>query len=340
MKYSEKEIIGLCLEGLYKSQHHVTPFFHVDAEPIDLNGTKLLVNVDEFSEEDHFRDIQPYSLGWNVAVGTISDILASGGMPIIYLHSLGINKKWDKNYLKSFIKGISDLLGKYDTGFGGGDLAESEKWHYTGICIGKQFTELSRMGCKPGDIIYFTGYVGSGNLEACLKMYGNNHMIAPLMNHYPIRFRPRKNEAEIIHRYASACIDTSDGLLNGLMEISNLNQTGFEVEKLPYIRQALPVFKVLGKPVELLMICECGEYELLFTIPAEKDELFRKAVAQNSESIHKIGIVREPDKKCLVTKTHRIDFSEFKFSARSFANISEYLEQISLYLREHAFNCG
>ena len=94
----ETQIIKKIIEILPKSEFLENNFFESDAEIINHNNKKLLFSIDEFSQEDFFRDDYPYELGINVSIATISDILASGGRPLFYAHSFTIdNEKWDSN---------------------------------------------------------------------------------------------------------------------------------------------------------------------------------------------------------------------------------------------------
>ena len=93
----EKDIITRIANQLPRSNKQLNNLFESDSEIIQFGSKKLLLTIDEFSDEDHFRNHDPYILGWNLAVATISDILASGGQPTFYGHSIIIDK--DKVYV-------------------------------------------------------------------------------------------------------------------------------------------------------------------------------------------------------------------------------------------------
>ena len=102
----EIDFINAITKILPKSSLQLNRPFESDAEILDFNGTKLLLNVDEFSKEDMFRDHNPYVLGWNIAIGGISDILATGALPHFYAHSMVIEDGWDKEYVENFSRGV------------------------------------------------------------------------------------------------------------------------------------------------------------------------------------------------------------------------------------------
>jgi thiamine-monophosphate kinase len=65
-----------------------------------------------------------------------------------------------------------------DTFVLGGDTNEGEKLVLAGTAIGiiKNENTLSRVGCKPGDILYSSGKLGSGNAYAISKLISKNDL--------------------------------------------------------------------------------------------------------------------------------------------------------------------
>lgn len=310
--------------------------FESDSEIILFNSFKLLFTVDDFTEEDFFPDKDPYLLGWNLATATISDILATGGLPRYYAHSLSLNKKiWNDNYLKDLSLGISDVLKACNTFFIGGDLGFSDKWHYTGIVIGESDNPISRKGAKPGDIIMMTGQVGAGNREASLNLFSENPKIKDIamMNHTKLNLR--YNESKLMSQFASSCTDTSDGLANGLVSLAEINHVGFALQNIPYQDEGLAVCMALSVPKELLCLGECGEYELLFTIDKNKlSEFYKDAEVQNL-SFTPIGYISENRNRTLISSNYRIDLNAFHIRARDYEDVHLYVRALTNYILSH-----
>ncbi|MCK7517213.1 MAG: hypothetical protein MZV64_05570 [Ignavibacteriales bacterium] len=79
----------------------------------------------------------------------------------------------------------------------------------------------------------------------------------------------------ILSKYSSCCIDTSDGVLSSLDQLMRLNNVGFKFrndwsESLDQSSKLL--FSKHNLPLWLLLAGEHGEFELLFSIPAEKEK--------------------------------------------------------------------
>ena len=120
---------------------------------------------------------------------------------------------------------------------------------------------------------YFTlpEKLGNGNAYAISKLLAK---INSSMNYKP---EARIKLSSIINNYATACMDTSDGLLSTLDQLMRLNNVGFELtEKLENIidDDVLNYSKKLNIPSWLLFAGQHGEFELIFTIPQGSQKEF------------------------------------------------------------------
>jgi thiamine-monophosphate kinase len=332
----EREIIEKIISILPQSEFLQNNFFESDAEILNYNNKKLLFSIDEFSQEDFFSDNNPYELGGNVAIATISDVLASGGRLLFYAHSLTIdNKNWDNKFIEDFSKGIANVLKQTNTGFIGGDTGVSELWKYTGVVIGEAENPITRIGAKDGDLIYMTGQVGAGNIEAAKTLYVNNNLIDIKLSLPIFKLNLRHKESKFINSYATSCIDSSDGVLNAINTISKLNNVGYKITKLPYSQVVIQFCELISKPKCLFFMGECGEYELVFTIKEKHKDLFIQEAKSNKLSFTQIGVIQKDHQKLLQTKDYNIDFTNYTISARDYSNISDYLHELINYVKKN-----
>ena len=330
----EREMIEVIHKRMPKSATQLNKLFEADSEIVDFHGKSLLYNIDEFSVEDLFRDADPYVLGWNMAIGSISDILASGGKPKYYAHSLVIQDSWTKDYVEKMSLGIAEVLKEVGAAFIGGDFGISKTWRYTGSVIGDlEGPPMLRSGAKVGDGIFITGPIGSGNVEAALVMYAEKPFVKHLMGSWKNVFRLRNKEAEVIKRHSCCCIDTSDGMFNALNAISEMSGTGFVVGNLPYVKSGLFLAKALNLPKEILFLGECGEYELLFTLRKEAEEEFLTEAQEKKLKFYKIGEVKEQGNKSLLERGNKIDFISYDLRARDYTNPKDYLRTVVHFLK-------
>ena len=326
----ENEIISSILGNMPVTDKHLSKFFESDSEVIEIEGGKFLFSIDTFSDEDYFNTNDPYLLGKNLAIATITDIFASGGKLLFFSSSLTISGKWSKEYISELSRGLGDTIKSCGAFFAGGDLGVSDNWSFTGVAFGKSSKEISRRGCKPGDRIYLTGEIGSGNFQAAFSVINDNNLKKEPSRH-ELFLRPK--EAEMISEFANTCIDTSDGLIKSLQIISEINETGFEVSNIPYYSEAVNFTQLMGLNKELLLTGECGEYELLFTIDSSKADEFEKIISEDSLNIKNIGTVCMNDTKKVFDENYFIDFSEYNLHARSYKNISEYVSSMISFIK-------
>jgi thiamine-monophosphate kinase len=329
---NEKDIIGLFLGALPAQSERIHPFFFSDAEAIEINGTRMLFTIDSFDSEDHFRTDDPRLLGRNLAACTISDILACGGSLSYFGHSVTIADDWDEQYIRAFSEGNAGVVAECGGRFAGGDLGRSPRWHYTGVALGVADRTLTRHGAKPGDRLFVTGEIGAGNFEAASILADTVPAVAAILYRNRIAYPLRLRESALIARFANACIDTSDGLLNALTTLSEVNGTGYVVEKIPYFEPGRLLVESLGLPIELLMAGECGEYELLCAVSPDREAAFLDAAVGRGVSTHRLGVITQPGIARVASDAQLIDFADFNISARAYGDHREYVRVLTEYL--------
>lgn len=330
----EKRLIEIISGTFPESDLRLNKCFESDAEVVSVSGQRLLFTIDEFSSEDMFRDDDPYSLGWNVAAGAISDISACAGIPLFYGHAMVVSIAWDENFIRKFSQGVSDVLKETGTVFMGGDFGKAQDWRYTAAIIGQPRSKLlNRKGAVVDDAIYISGKIGLGNLEAALKFYSKDTRFKMASVFLKNRFHLCIKESAFISDYAGCCIDTSDGVFNALNTIADINGVGYEISGLPYIEIGSLGASVVSLPKELLLLGEAGEYELLFTIKCEKEQEFLLKAKQQGLTFYKIGKIVN-SARTLLESEKSIELGSLAVRARDFDDRKAYLEHLIRYLKE------
>ena len=332
----EENIIKLINDVMPESPLRKSISGEVDAEVITLGDKTYLLTTDEFSKEDLFRENDPFVLGWNIACGAVSDIITTGGKPLIYSHAMVVSTKWDEKYIEQFSKGISAVLEKYSISFIGGDLGIADEWRYTASVIGEPVgKQVNRKGCKAGDSIFITGKVGAGNLDAAMNLYSENRKIEKLLKDVKNKFRTHEHLPKIISKYASAAIDTSDGVFAALQTISHLNKTGFQIDNLPFITKGVLASKILNLPKLLLFLGECGEYEILFTVGEQNRKSLIAEMRKQKSELYEIGEITEStDNKIVLLKDKLLNLSDYNLKARDFENVKDYLKKVMEWIEK------
>ena len=321
---SEKEICQSLSAILPRGR--VNDCFESDSEIFVLNGTPYLFTTDEFCAEDLFREDDPYLLGWNIAAGAISDIFACGGRPRFYAHSLTVNETWTAGFTEAFGRGVAAVLEATGAGFIGGDCGRSPVWRCTASVIGScDGPPILRRGARPGDLVYVTGPLGAGNLGAALRLCGGK---APEPAQFSVQFALRSKESALIRRFASACMDTSDGLWTSLNTLATLNQCGYAVRDVPLVPAAAAFCPRLGLPPLLLLFGECGEYELIFTIRPEHQEELEAEAGRAECSLHRLGEMTGSNRS-LQQGDKTLNLNGINLQARDFDTPHSYLTALA-----------
>jgi thiamine-monophosphate kinase len=253
---------------------------------------------------------------------------------MFFAHSLTVPEGWDLDYIGRLSDGIAGIITACNGFFAGGDLGTSPRWGFTGVAFGKAERVLTREGARPGDLLYLSGPAGAGNFEAASMLCDGSPEVRTLIDAHRVEFPLRLDEARVMSACASACIDTSDGLLNALTLLADINGCGFQADRVPYFPPGVTLTRILGLPVEILMAGECGEYELLCTVPPEHEPALLEEARRRQLTLHRIGRMTERGRIVMTEGERRIDAGDFALSARAYANHEEYLGVLTHYLNE------
>jgi thiamine-monophosphate kinase len=271
----ENKVINNLISDFERSPDQLNKPHESDAEIIQLNdNTKLAITTDSISEEIStglYDD--PYLIGWMIVTVNMSDLVAVGAAPIGILISEIIPETLSEEKIEDLQRGISDACKAYGTFVLGGDTNEGKNLVLTGTAVGIINSEksISRVGCKPGDIVYSSGKLGIGNAYAISKLISKTNSFSEYKPVAQIKI------GKMISNYASCCMDTSDGLISTLDQLMRLNNIGFElIENWEKIikEDALKYCRNNNIPSWLLFAGQHGEFELIFTIPQKLNKSF------------------------------------------------------------------
>jgi len=233
--------------------------FTSDAEILAIGGTNFALTLDEFSAEDGFDASAPWPLGWNVVIATLSDLLAVGAVPRLFLNALVVAPSVDEAWVAAFAAGMREALAVSGASLVGGDVGTADAWRVTGFALGtipEGRAPLSRVPAVERGVVLATGTFGDGNLAAAVGA-------TPL-------FECRAEEAEALASSAAAAIDTSDGLASALATFARLSpdlRIEIDLDAVRLTGGVAEAASDLGVPPEAFLVGGAGEYELLALAP-------------------------------------------------------------------------
>ncbi|RPI79131.1 MAG: hypothetical protein EHM45_04080 [Desulfobacteraceae bacterium] len=316
----ESEWIQLIAAGCNRDPRQINRLFECDAEILDLNGQMWALTLDQFSpEEDLFTSEEPEKLGANLATATLSDLLAAGAKPEFFMQGLTLPQGVDELFVRQLTGGISGVLAEVGCSLCGGDMGTADQWRFSGFCMGRVLNNkpLSRIMPKQPQTLWATGKFGDANFAA-------------LHNKATPRFELRYKEAQVIYQWATACMDTSGGLMDALWWLHMLNpDMRFEID-LDQVPLAPEVRKAAcsGLPAEAFLLGGAGEYELIFMVAEPLGSTGQEAL--EAMSAIRIGEIHDRSSGLFFRKRGKV-VSEMKSAPpcpREEANREKYIQAV------------
>lgn len=326
----EKSLLRKIAHLYQRDNNQINNLFESDSEILKIGKHFFCFSIDEFSAEDYFLENNPYLLGRNLASASLTDIYASGGRPKFVLQSLVINQDWQEEFVILLNQGISNIYNQKKVKLLGGDFGINKQWHFTSTVIGDVIKPILRSGAKAMDYIFVSEKIGSGNLAAAKKLLN----ISWLEKSHPWHIKINQKKIALIQKYATACIDTSDGLLNALLEIASNSQTGFLINQVPFINGANLLAKFKGLSLGLLMFGEAGEYAFCFTVSPLNKEFFINDAKKYNYKFYLLGQLQENNKLLIKINNNLIDLKNYNLSARNYKSKIDYLNDLNQWLRK------
>ncbi len=296
----ENALIEGLVKGFPRSPLQQNRPHQADAELIRLPGTDALLalttdSVVEEIESALYTD--PYLIGWMTVVVNASDLAAVGAEPIGILLSESLPRDLQSEFILNLQKGIGDACSACGLPVLGGDTNCSPCLQLTGSALGlvPDGSPMTRLGCQPGDYLFGSGQFGSGSGYAFAQFMASRLGLAAS---FPYRPAPRLREGQLVRRFGSCCMDSSDGLLATLDQLMRLNCVGFVVEA--GAEQLLDpdtfrLSQVAHIPSWMALAGPHGEFELVFTVPPERVQPLLAEAARHEWQPRRLGrVVPQP----------------------------------------------
>ncbi|HEX7319585.1 MAG TPA: thiamine-phosphate kinase [bacterium] len=263
---SELQLIDYIRKRFPHKRHEVRISIGDDAMVMK-NGT--VVSTDSFAEGVHFdlRYFTKYDLGYRTMAGSLSDLAAMAAKPVCALVSLYLPKNTTRGEIAELYKGFYAAGRNFRLEISGGDIIESPFWGVTITVIGITKKPLLRSGAKPGQVLSATNFLGLAEVGRLALLNHLNKREFPKAVEKHLYPRPRISESLKLKRFATACIDTSDGLSTDAFHISEESKVKVVIEPcmLP-VHPEVALYCRWRKIDPVKFILSAGEdFELLFT---------------------------------------------------------------------------
>ncbi len=310
------------------SRYVDTPFigFNDDVSAIELpSGDLLVINVDMLVQgTDVLPGMSSFQIGKKAVTMAVSDIIAKGVTPIGCLASVGFPPEISIDEAETIIQGIKEQCSSYKCLFLGGDLNESKETIVDIVAFGTcgKTNLISRKGVVSGDILYSTGLFGFNAIG--FEMLLNEKFVEDSLKKRILEsvYEPKAKIEflDILQELPiKICMDSSDGLLVTLSDLSILNNLGITITNVP-IQLEVEEFAEKNDINPLDLVFRGGEeFDLIFALsPNLKEEVERK-VENMGLKIYKIGFFDENLKGLTITDDA---FSHYKFPESGFEHFT------------------
>ena len=227
-----------------------------DCAIFDLSSP-IITSVDSSVVDIHFpSNASPQDIGYRAVAVALSDIAAMGCRPIAFSLSVSSPVTEDLWY-KKLAEGVEDIAKEFEISLIGGDLTKGPL-NLNAIVYGTPYSGkvLMRNTAQPGDYICISS--PTGRARRGLNDWKNTNNNSEYLADY-LRPLAKIELGKTIVNFASACIDTSDGLLADLGKILKSSECG-----------ALIYLDDIPITTDIDDINSGDDYDLCFTVPKDK----------------------------------------------------------------------
>lgn len=298
----ENVVIDSWVRHFLRSPKQINKPHESDVELINISDESdfvLATTVDTVAEEIRvglYREA--YTMGWIAVVASLSDLAAVGADPLGLLVSVTIDENRDRLKVDEIARGMEEACRFHSTFILGGDTNIAPEISLTSCAFGlvHRSRYMARIGCKPGDIIFATGRMGSGNALGFVRLTGCPPEMFPEENYRPIA---HLKEGRLISKYATCCMDTSDGLLATLDQLMRLNGVGFLIEcdwERLLSASVLTLCSKTQTPQWAMLAGPHGEFQLVFSVSPEKIADLTASAKQKKINLIRVGEVQQPER--------------------------------------------
>ena len=290
---TERVLIERLAAVFPRSRQQLNAIHESDAELVRLPGTEvvLAITTDVIAEEiatGLYRD--PYLAGWMIVTVNASDLAAVGAEPLGIVLCESLPPDMPDTAVDALQRGVRDASVRHGLPVLGGDTNSAGTLTLGATAIGTVAADsvLTRTGARPGDRLFASGPLGLGTAFAFAALLRDTAGDAG------VPFRPigRVREGRCLGGIASACMDTSDGVIATLDELMRLNGVGVRWERSlaeTLHPAALATARRAGLPPWTMLAGPHGEFELLFTVPPDRRSDLDHVVAETGWAPLELG---------------------------------------------------
>ena len=259
------------------------------------DNSELIVSTDSSVLDTHFTDdMFPEDVGYKAVASAVSDLAAMGAEPLGMTLALTLPSV-DDLWLHGLSQGLASACHKYRMPLVGGDTTRgplSLTLTVMGFCPRNE--KLLRSEARVGDKICVSGCLGDAafGLAVTQGKYRGLELDFDDQEYLVSRFTHPTARLDLgcqLRQEATSCIDLSDGLLQDAAHVANASGVRFSIHSVA-VPLSTALVSAVGEAQALDYALSGGEdYELLFTLPPDKDvpdEATVIGIVEAGEGVH------------------------------------------------------
>src|SRR4051812_20473781 len=269
-----------------------------DAAVVEAERNRVeVLTVDAIVDGVHFDRafVPPDAIGHRALAVNLSDLAAMGAQPRLALLSMALPPALPLADFDAITAGFAALAARHRLQVVGGNLTRTPGPLMIDVTVMgtvKRRQALTRAGARPGDDLYLSGTIGSA--RAGLRLLQSsvvNHQSSVTQAY----LYPEPRLALGIHlarnRAASACMDLSDGLSDGLQQIAEASGVGMTIDTdaIPIDPEARAFFAAHGEDPVTEALRGGDDYELLIAVRPRTQRRLAEARRRGDVALTRIG---------------------------------------------------
>ena len=307
--FTERELVARIQQRLPPAPSWVLVGIGDDAAVVEPERNRVeVLSVDCQVEGVHFDHafVPPDAIGHRSLAVNLSHLAAMGASPRLALLSFALPASLAITVFDGIADGAAALAAQHRLHIVGGNLTQTPgplMIDVTVLGTVKRRQALTRAGARPGDELYVTGTLGAARAALEQLREGNASPIAAAY----LRPQARVRIGTLLARnhVAAACMDLSDGLADGVRQMTAASGVGAAVDG-----DALPIepgvrewFAARGQDAILAALAGGDDYELVFAVrPGSRRRL--DAVRRHADApVTRIGVCTDDGKVRVTSRT-------------------------------------
>jgi thiamine-monophosphate kinase len=308
---TERELVARIQQQLLPAPDWILVGIGDDAAVVEPERNRVeVLTVDAVVEGVHFDRafVPPDAIGHRALAVNLSDLAAMGAAPRLALLSMALPAALPLSDFDGIVAGFTALASASRLHVVGGNLTRSPgplMLDVTLVGTVKRRQALTRAGAKAGDELYVSGSIGTAAAGLRLLKDGVSRQsqsqpggetsatdVSRLIQAY-VRPQPRLRLGVLLarNRAASACVDLSDGLADGIRRIAEASGVGVTVDasQLPIDPAARALFDAQRVDAIEASIASGDDYELLVAVRPRARGRLAAAIRHGGVPLTRIG---------------------------------------------------